>query len=336
MNPYEGTGSDIIGRFRESFEGRRILVTGADGFMGSHLSETLLECGADVGIVVRGSARLGSGTWDFRCLETPAHAFHTVIACDIASPDLRTKISDFKPEIIFHLAAVAYVNYSFDHPDEVFRVNAVGTLNLLEAARSLEGLERLIVTSSSEVYGPALSEAISEQHPLNPTSPYAASKLAADRLAYSYRMTYGMPIVIVRPFNTYGPRHTYDVIPKFLRLALSGNPLTIYGDGLQERDFSYVADTIQGFLLAGSHQAAKGGVFNFGTGRSISIRKLAEAIRDLFEGAIPIVHTESRAAEVARLRADISRAKNMLGFQPVISLEEGLRRNVEWMKSRIA
>ena len=147
------------------------------------------------------------------------------------------------------MAANAYVPYSFEHPLEVNEANVVGTLNILEATRQLKGIEKIICTSSSEVYGTALAKKINEDHPLNPTSPYAASKAAADRYCFSYIQTYNLPITIIRPFNTYGPRHTYDVIPKFIKMAINNKDITIHGDGKQSRDLTYVSDAVNAFLL---------------------------------------------------------------------------------------
>jgi nucleoside-diphosphate-sugar epimerase len=328
------TSNNLPESVLSSFQGRRVLVTGADGFIGSHLAENLLRLRAKVGIFVRGSARLGCGSWNFRCLEAAPDSFESIIAADIASADALSLIRDFDPEIVFHLAAIAYVNYSFDRPREVFLTNAVGTQNVLEAARLSRTIERVIIMSSSEVYGPCQSPAIAEDHPLNPTSPYAASKLAADRLAWSYRQTYGLPVIILRPFNTYGPRHTYDVIPKFIKLALRNEPLPICGDGLQERDFTYVSDTVKGLLLAASNPNAVGAVINLGSSRCVTIRNVAECIVRLAESRSPIVHVEPRMAEVTRLCANTGFARDLLGFRATVSLEDGLAATIAWERVR--
>lgn len=255
-----------------------------------------------------------------------------VIHGNVGSNDIITTIIKNKPEVILHLGAIAYVDYSFDHPFEVINDNYLGTLNILQAAMNLD-VERVVVTSSSEVYGTAQYSPIDEKHPLNPTSPYAASKVAADRTAFSFCQTYGMPIAIIRPFNTYGPRHTYDVIPKFIRLALEGKPLTIYGSGDQSRDFTYVDDTVRGFLLMGSHKSAVGEVVNFGFGKDFSVNETAELIVKLSESSSKIVHVEKRMAEVNRLICDNRKAKKLFGWEPEVSLEEGLRRNIEFEKN---
>ncbi len=224
---------------------------------------------------------------------------------------------------------------SFEQPAEVFAVNATGTLHVLEAARRITKLERLVVTSSSEVYGTARDDRpIDEEHPLLPTSPYAASKLAADRLAYSYRVTFGIPISIIRPFNTYGPRHTYDVIPKFIKLALAGQDLMVHGSGEQCRDFTYVDDTVRAFLLMGTHPAAVGEVVNFGSGKSHSIRHVAERIVALSDSKSRIVHDESRLAEVRHLLCDASKARRLFEWEATVPLDEGLARNIAWERQR--
>ena len=264
-----------------------------------------------------------------------AKSLDSIFAANIAQPEITKAIRDLAPDVILHLAAEAYVPRSFDQPGEVFAANALGTLHVLEAARQLPKLERLVVTSLSEVYGTAIGDvAIHEQVLLQPTSPYAASKVAADRLAYSYRFTYGLPIAIIRPFNTYGPRHTYDVIPKFIRLALAGSDLTVHGTGEQRRDFTYVDDTVQGFLEMGSHPAAIGEVVNFGSGTSHSIAHVANRIVALSGSKSRIVHDETRPAEVTHLLCDASKAKRLFGWQPRIELDEGLRRNIAWEQAR--
>lgn len=313
-----------------TWQGKRVLVTGADGFVGSHLVEALLPLGAQVIAFTRGTSTNGTSQLGLRNLAQVASSLH-VVAGNVAHPETVQLIEDLAPDRILHLAAEAYVPRSFTQPGEVWAVNATGTLHVLEAARRLPRLERLVVTSSSEVYGSAIHDGpIDEDHPLRPTSPYAASKAAADRLAYSYRVTFGLPIAIIRPFNTFGPRHTYDVIPKFIKLALAGEDLTVHGTGEQCRDFTYVADTVGGFLLMGSHPAAVGEIVNFGSGRTYSIRHAAERIKALSGSASRIVFDEHRLAEVKHLQCDPSKAHRLFGWKATVELDEGLRRNIEW------
>ena len=314
------------------WKGKKVLVTGADGFIGSHLTERLVQAGAQVSVLVRGSSI--SGTYRFH-LKNIGHLrkdLRHIIAVNIASPDTIHLVKKNAPSVIFHLAADAYVPYSFDHPFEVMATNLHGTLNILHAAMKIDSLERAVCTSSSEIYGTALTAKISEEHPLNPTSPYAASKVAADRFAYSYHLTYGLPVAIIRPFNTYGPRHTYDVIPKFIDLALKGEPITVYGAGLQSRDFTFVDDTVRAFLVMGRDKQAIGRVVNFGTGTHVSVNKIAKLIVRYSGSRSPIVHIKKRLAEVKKLCCDASLAKRLFGWVPTVSIEEGLQRNIEWQR----
>jgi nucleoside-diphosphate-sugar epimerase len=323
--------------YSKDFRDKRVLVTGADGFVGSHLVEALLRGGARVTAFTRSTSTHGTSELRLRNLSHVVAELEQVIAANVANPETTRIIQDSAPDVILHLAAEAYVPRSFERPEEVFGVNATGTLYVLEAARRLPKLERVVITSSSEVYGTAVGDQpIHEDHPLNPTSPYAASKAAADRLAYAYRVTFGLPIAIIRPFNCYGPRHTYDVIPKFIRLALADEDLTVYGDGDQRRDFTYVEDTVRGFLLMGAHPAAVGEIVNFGSGQSYSIRHTAERIVALSGSTSRIVHDRARLAEVKHLLCDHSRAERLFGWKPVIDLDEGLRRNIAWERARMA
>ena len=313
----------------KKYKNVRVLVTGADGFMGSHLTERLLELGALVTVFVRGTSTSGTR----RGLKNIAHIADKVkvIAGNIASQDSIDLIAKAKPEIIFHLAAEAYVPKSFTQPLDVFAVNLNGTLNVLEAGRKIDGLRRIVTTSSGEVYG-SYSGSISENNLLNPTSPYGASKVAADRAAYSWFVTYGLPVSIIRPFNTYGPRHTYDVIPKFIDLALAGKSLTVHGTGKQSRDFTYVSDTVNGFLLMGIHPKAVGEVVNFGAGTATSIDKIAKAITKLTGSKVDIIYDGARLAEVARLTCNWGKAKKLFGWSPQVNLNEGLALNIQWSK----
>jgi dTDP-glucose 4,6-dehydratase len=318
-----------------AWRGRRVLVTGADGFLGSHLTERLLSVGATVAVLVRPSSVVGTVGHALRNLSGVQAALDRIIAADVAGSDVVASIIDWEPERVLHLAADAYVERSFDHPAEVMRSNLDGTLRVLEAARRCPRLERVLVTSSSEIYGDAQTPAIDEGHPLAPTSPYAASKLAADRLAYAYHRTYGLPVAIIRPFNTFGPRHPYDVIPKFIARAVRGEPLVIYGNGEQSRDFSYVDDTVQAFLTMGDHPAAIGRTVNFGTGVATTIRALAERVVTLAGSTSLVEHGPVRTAEVSRLCCDHGLATRLFGWQPRVGLDEGLARTIAWARERM-
>lgn len=313
-----------------------MLVTGADGFLGSHLCEALLEGGARVGALVRASSTSGTVRMRLKNLEPVRPALEAVMATDVASPDALSCMADFDADVVFHLAADAYVERSFTHPREVMRVNLGGTENVLQLARRPKGPTRIVVTSSSEIYGPAQTPQIAEDHPLEPTSPYAASKVAADRLAIAHVRTYDAPVAIIRPFNTYGPRHPYDVIPKFIERALAGEPLVIYGDGAQSRDFTYVDDTVAALLLMGSHPEAQGRAINFGTGVATPIGALARLVVELTGSGAEVQHAEARPAEVARLCCDASQAEARFGWRARVELREGLRRHIAWYRERAA
>lgn len=315
-----------------TWRGQHVLVTGADGFMGSHLSSRLLAEGADVSVYVRYRSHAALGPEALTNLADVGDRLREIIWGDLAARDAVARIGKLAPDVVFHLAADAWVPRSFEHAREVVSTNVESTLNVLDAARGCPSIRRVVITSSSEVYGTAQTEQIDEGHPLEPTSPYAASKVACDRLAIAWHRTYGTPVAIIRPFNTYGPRHVYDVIPKFIRLALSGEPLTVHGTGEQSRDFTYVDDMIEAFLAVGRHDAPLGRVFNFGTGRATSIAELARRIVELTGSRSEIVHDATRAAEVDRLCCDSSRATRELGWSARVSIEEGLERNVAWAR----
>lgn len=320
---------------RSFYKNKRVLVTGADGFMGSHLVERLLSEGARVSVYVRGNSTIGTTQYKLKNIKHIENEVEEIITGNIASADARALIGKNQPQIIFHLAADAYVPNSFTHPFEVMETNVIGTLNMLHVAMETKSLERLVCTSSSEIYGMTIGGSINEEHPLYPSSPYAASKVAADRYCYSYWNTYRLPVAIIRPFNTYGPRHTYDVIPKFIELALKGETLTVHGSGRQSRDFTYIDDMIDAFMIMGSHEKAVGRAVNFGTGEAITINYIAKKIKEISGSNCKIIHTEERKAQVPKLLCDYSLAKRLFGWKAKILIDEGLRRNIEWAKQNL-
>lgn len=325
--------------FREFYNNKKILVTGADGFIGSHLTERLIDYGAKVIIFVKDNSLLHGS--NMPKLNNLSHLKDKVkiLSGNIASPDIISLIKKEKPEIIFHLAADAYVNKSFNQPREVIQTNVDGTLNILhscldENMKPLDYVKRIVITSSSEVYG-TYNNQIEETFEMRPSSPYGASKAAADRLAYSYYFTYNLPIAIIRPFNTYGPRHTYDAPPKFISLALSGEDITVFGDGEQSRDLMYVEDTVNGFLIMGSHENAIGEAVNFGTGKDTKIIDLAKRVIQISGSNSKIIHLPPRLSEVKRLCCNPNKAKQLFGWEASISIEEGLSRNIQWAKQNL-
>ncbi len=238
-------------------------------------------------------------------------------------------------DMVYHLA-VQCIRVSIRDPYLVHDVNATGTLHLLTAALD-ENIKRFVYCSSSEVYGTALRVPMDEQHPLVPTTPYGASKLAGETYAHSFYLTYGMPVTVVRPFNTYGPREHFEgpygeVIPKFVVRALNNAPLVIFGDGTQTRDFTDVSDTVRGLMAAGESDALVGDVVNIARGQEVNVRDLAQIVLDtLPESKSVIEHQAPRPGDVMRHYADISKAKQVLGFEPKIEIREGVRRYVDWL-----
>ncbi len=312
----------------------RVLVTGAGGFCGSHLVESLLADGFEVRAFVRYNGR-GDAGW----LAGNEHPELHIVFGDVedASAVLDATAG---VEIVYHLAALVGIPYSYVHPEEVLRSNTIGTFNVLTACRR-SGVRRLVHTSTSEVYGTARYVPIDEAHPLQAQSPYAASKIAADQLAESFHRSFGLPVVTLRPFNMYGPRQsTRAVIPTIVQALLAG-PHVRLGALAPTRDFTFVEDTVRALRLAGeAPRALEGRTFNAGSGKEISIGALAEKIGALL-GVAPEIETEDErrrpaASEVERLVADSTRARADLGWEPSVSLSEGLTRTIEWFRARPA
>lgn len=309
---------------------KRILVTGGAGFIGSHLTEDLVKSGFSVKIMddfSTGSVNNIMHLFNYRNFK--------MIRGSVTDKELVAKATS-DVDVIFHLAAQVHVDRSIIEPRRTFDVNTFGTLNILDAALE-NNVELVAYASTSEVYGSALYAPMDENHPLNPASPYAASKAAADRLCFSYYNTYKLPVVIVRCFNTYGPRQKDSgyaaAIPKFLRKALTRFPPIIYGDGLQTRDYMYVKDTVKAYkLVMNSYEKVLGQTINFGTGAEVSILDLAKTILELCGTKSVPVHTSPRPGEVTRLCADIKKAKELLGFKPDYTIKAGLKEFTEWYK----
>jgi dTDP-glucose 4,6-dehydratase len=243
-------------------------------------------------------------------------------------------------DVVFHLGAIISIPYSYRHPRETAQTNFMGTLNVLLACRQA-ATPRLIHTSTSEVYGTALRVPMDEGHPLQGQSPYSASKIGADKLAESFYRSYGLPVVTVRPFNTYGPRQSARaVIPTIITQALTQDEIRL-GNLTARRDFTYVADTVAGFLRAAEAAAADaaGAVFNLGVGHDVSIGELAEAIMGQIGRSLPIVTEQARLrpekSEVERLHSDNRRAGKRLGWRPQVSLDEGLSRTIAWIRAHL-
>lgn len=317
----------------------KILVTGGAGFIGSNLVDALVAHhhldstnAADELLV---ADDFSSGT-RANLAQHAANPRVCVVPVDIRN---RADVQNLMRGIdrVYHLA-VRCIRVSIRDPYIVHDVNATGTLHLLTAALDA-GVQRFVYCSSSEVYGSAERVPMDERHPLVPTTPYGASKLAGEVYARSFYLTYGLPVTIVRPFNTYGPREHFEgpygeVIPKFVVRALNHAPLVIFGDGAQSRDFTDVSDTVRGLIAAGEADALVGDVVNIARGQEATINEVAQIVLDtLPESSSRIEHQAPRPGDVRRHFADITHARRVLGYEPRIDLREGIRRYVDWLRA---
>ena len=311
--------------------GKRVLVTGADGFIGSHLVEALLAEGCDVKAFVYYNSFNSRGWLD--TLPADKLAAIEVFAGDVRDPNgVRTALAG--RDVVFHLAALIGIPFSYNSPDSYVDTNIRGTLNVLQAARDL-ATERLIVTSTSEVYGTARYVPIDESHPLQGQSPYSATKIGADKIAESFNLSFGLPVVTARPFNTYGPRQSARaVIPTIITQLLAGKSRVELGAVTPTRDLTFVADTCAGFLALARCDAAVGRAVNIGSGAEISVGDLAALIAQIAGVPAEIVAAQERmrpeGSEVERLLADSTLIRELTGWQPRVSLREGLERTIEW------
>jgi len=313
---------------------RTILVTGAGGFIGSHLLEELTKLGCRVKGFVHYNSFNRWGWIDF--LDKTVKDSIEVFAGDVRDP-YGVKKAMRGCNIVFHLAALIGIPYSYHSPDSYIDTNVKGTLNILQTAKELE-VEKVIHTSTSEVYGTAQFVPITEEHPVNPQSPYAATKAAADHLALSFYYSFGMPVTVVRPFNTYGPRQSARaVIPAIITQILSGQRRIKLGSLYPTRDLTYVKDTVQGFIKAVESEKSTGEVINVGSSFEISIGDLAELIARVVNVEIHIMQEKERKrpenSEVERLLADTKKAKELLGWSLKYSLEEGLKETIAWFSN---
>jgi len=317
------------------WRGRPVLVTGAGGFIGSHLVEHLARSGAKVRAFVRYNSRGDAGM--LRLLPQEILSMVEIVPGDLRDEDaVRQAVRGCS--LVFHLGALISIPYSYLHPAEVAATNMMGTLNMLLACRDL-GVERLVHTSTSEVYGTARSVPISEAHPLQGQSPYSASKIGADKLAESFFCAYDLPVITVRPFNTYGPRQSgRAVIPTIITQALTREVVHL-GNLESTRDFTFVEDTVTGFLCAAQASGGLGEVFNLGTGEEITIAAVAEKIFALIGCEVSIVTDSERLrpdrSEVMRLISDNRQAREMLGWFPTVPLDTGLLRTIEWIRAHL-
>ena len=316
-----------------SLNGQSVVVTGACGFIGSHLVEALVRRGARVKALTFYNAR-GSNGWMDDVAEDVRRETQ-VVSGDIRDAGMMRDLIA-KGDTVFHLAALIGIPYSYHAPASYVETNVTGTLNILEACRSAHAV-RLLVTSTSEVYGTALRVPIDEAHPLQAQSPYSATKIAAEKLAESYFKSFGTPLVIVRPFNTFGPRQSARaVIPTILMQLLHGEHELKLGDIETSRDFNYVADTVEGLIRLAECDAAVGCTVNIGTGKDFTIADVAAMAQDLAGLKVVIRQESSRtrppASEVRRLCCDNSLLKSLTGWAPPVRIEEGLKLMADWMK----
>jgi NAD dependent epimerase/dehydratase len=316
----------------------KILLTGADGFIGSHLTELLVRQGYNVRAFVMYNS-FNSWGWLDQCAPEVKGNFE-VFSGDIRDPH-GVKEAMQGCNKVLHLAALIAIPYSYHSPDTYVDTNIKGTLNILQAARQL-GVERVIHTSTSEVYGSARFVPITEAHPLQGQSPYSATKIAADQLAYSFYSSFEVPVVIARPFNTYGPRQSARaVIPTIITQIANGERQIKLGAVSPTRDFNYVKDTVAGFVSALNANGGLGEVVNFGSNFEISIGDTARLIAEVMDTEIEILTDEARlrpqGSEVERLWADNSKAESLFGWQPTFSGRDGFKRGlaetVEWFRN---
>ncbi len=316
-----------------SLQGKRVLVTGADGFIGSHLVQTLLQEGCKVKVFVFYNSFNSWGWIDHFSVEEKKQL--EVISGDIRDPN-GVRVAMKNVDIVFHLAALIAIPFSYHSPDTYIDTNVKGTLNIVQAARDLK-IERVLVTSTSEVYGTARFVPITEEHPKQPQSPYSASKIGADSIADSFYRSFELPLTIVRPFNTYGPRQSARaVIPTIITQLLAGKDKIELGDTTPTRDLLFVKDTCRGFIEIAKSNRLIGEEVNIATQSEISVGELAQELIRQINPSAKIVSDEQRLrpskSEVFRLFGSNQKLKEATGWQPQYSLQRGLEETIKWFK----
>ena len=315
------------------WDGVPVCVTGGEGFIGSHLVERLVREGASVKVLALYNP-FGRYGW----LDPSVHTEVEVLPGDVRDPERTFQAVD-GTEVVFHLAALGGIPYSYVAPTSYVQINIEGTVNVAEAARRA-GVRRMVHTSTSETYGTARTVPISEDHPMQPQSPYSASKIGADNMALSFHHAFDLPLAIIRPFNVYGPRQsTRAVIPTILTQLHKGVKTLELGATSPTRDFTFVTDTVAGFLAVAACDRALGNVVNIGSGQEISIGDLVKLLIEVTGSDAEIVTDEARlrpeGSEVERLLADNTRARVWTGWEPTVSLRDGLTRTSEWIREHL-
>jgi UDP-glucose 4-epimerase len=312
----------------KNYENLTILITGADGFVASHLCEHMISQKANViGLVKRNSGGI------FKNLDNIKNKMKIKWG-DTQDPSIIEEITK-KVDVIFHLAAQSHVGYSIHNPYETAFNDYISTLNILEAARK-NNVQRIVHAGSSEIYGNPKYVPIDEKHPLNPRSPYAAAKASSENLLQSYFYTYGLPVVMSRFFNIFGPRQGLDqAIPKFILQAINNKKITIYGDGNQTRDYTYVSDAVDAYSSLGIKKRIEGTVVNLGTEKEIKIKDMANLIIKHTSSHSKLVFDKKlRTGETPRLLCNSKKAKKTLGWKSSIDFEKGLMNTIEYYKER--
>lgn len=317
----------------DTLNGRRVFVTGADGFIGSHLVELLVAAGASV----RASVYYNSWNYEGWLSDVPDETLDAVeiFPCDVRDYE-RIAQGVAGCDYVFHLASLIAIPYSYDAPRSYVETNITGALNVLQACRNSDKLTRMLHVSTSEVYGSAQTVPIAESHPLVGQSPYSASKIAADKVAESFHLSFGLPVVTARPFNTFGPRQTARaVIPTIASQLLAGRRTLTLGSLHPTRDFNFATDTAAGMIALATCPEAEGRTVNIGSGEEWSIKQTVDMLCEIVGAEVEIVTDEARVrpekSEVNRLLADATLIRELTGWQSAVPFHEGLSRTVDWI-----
>jgi NAD dependent epimerase/dehydratase len=319
-----------------NLKGKKVLITGADGFIGSHLTETCIAQGAHVRAFVYYNS-FGQWGWldtlDQRILKKAE-----IFAGDIR--DFSCVLEACKDvDVVFHLAALISIPYSYKAPDSFVATNITGTTNILQAGK-IQGVKKIVHTSTSEVYGTAQYAPIDEKHPINPQSPYAATKSAADSLALSFYRSFDLPVTVLRPFNTFGPRQSARaVIPTVISQILAGKKTIALGNLDSTRDLNFVGNTVDAFIRLAEADGGLGEIYNTGSGVEVSIREVVEIIQEILGSKAKIEKDPKRVrpskSEVERLVCNGEKLKGLTDWSPKVSLKEGLKQTCTWMRKNM-